>query len=84
MPPRFRAESPALLKIVPLDALTAIHHRRSGQSHLVLDPVPRILAILGRRDMTLEDLAAQLGVTEMEALGARLEELVATGLVARQ
>lgn len=81
--PTYRAEPAALLRIVELDALTAIYHRRSGQTHLVVEPVPTILGGLQGRDATLEMLADDLGVAPEEhaALEARLVELVATGLV---
>ncbi|MDB5699834.1 MAG: HPr-rel-A system PqqD family peptide chaperone [Sphingomonadales bacterium] len=81
---RYRADPPALLQIVPLDSLTAIYHRRSGQTHLVAEPVPEILAALGEGG-DLTDILAQLGLQDApdarEALAARLDEMIATGLV---
>lgn len=79
---------PETLKIVHLDSFTAVFHRASGITHLVTSPVPEILAALGEAGMTRADLMARLSVdyvlgdAEEGSLDARLEELVATGLVA--
>lgn len=77
-------------RIVALDGLTAVYHRASGATHVVGEPVPEILAALGDEALTLDQLLARLqgdydiaddgGVT---ALRARLDELVALGLVTR-
>jgi PqqD family protein of HPr-rel-A system len=83
----YRADPPDGLRIVPLDSLTAIYHRASGQTHVVAEPMPQILAALGPGDADLPDLILRLGVTDTAETRAllteRLEELVATGLVAR-
>ena len=79
-----RAES---LSIVHLDSFTAVYHRASGITHLITAPAPEILAALGEAGMTFaaltDRLAAdyELGDTEGAALAARLDELVAAGLV---
>ena len=79
-----RAES---LRIVHLDSFIAVYHRSSGITHLITAPAPEILATLGEAGMTFatltEKLAAdyELGDTDGAALAARLEELVAAGLV---
>lgn len=88
----YRAERPDQLRLVALDPLTAIHHRRSGATHLVAEPVPQILAALQEGEADLSVLAARLaerfdldphdGETQ-GALAARLEELAALGLVRR-
>ena len=72
------------LRIVRLDALTAIYHRSSGQTHIVADPIPQILGALANGAMTAEMLAEHLGVEsdERPGLEARLAELVGTGLIA--
>jgi PqqD family protein of HPr-rel-A system len=81
---RYRADPPAMLQIVQLDSLTAIYHRRSGQTHLVGEAVPEILLAL----TTVGDVSEILSRLDIEdspgargALRARLDELVATGLV---
>lgn len=78
----FRSAAPESLRAVPLDGLTILFHRASGQTHLVTEPVPDILAAL-QQPMTILDLLAHLGGEEGEraALEARVEELLATGLV---
>jgi PqqD family protein of HPr-rel-A system len=72
---------------VPLDRLTALYHRRSGQTHLVAVPVPDVLAALGGRALDVPAILDALGIDEdaesRAALTARLEEMVETGLVAR-
>ncbi|WP_336298344.1 HPr-rel-A system PqqD family peptide chaperone [Sphingomonas sp. QA11] len=79
-----RAES---LRIVHLDTFVAVYHRTSGITHLITAPAPEILATLGEAGMTLAALADRLaedydlGDTDAAALAARLEELVAAGLV---
>lgn len=75
------------LLAVPLDEFTAIFHRPSGTTHLLTAPAPEILAALAEapstRDALLERLADIYDVEgDREALGARLDELVAAGLVA--
>jgi PqqD family protein of HPr-rel-A system len=75
--------------MVPLDALTAVYHRTSGQSHLVAAPVPEILAALEGAPATLAELLDRLAARydlvdpDGEALAARIEELEALGLVQR-
>lgn len=75
-------------KAVPLDDFTAIYHRASGITHLVTAPVPELLEVLGEEAADLKEVEARLAATfELEdeaALAARLEELVAAGLVIRR
>ena len=77
-------------KAVTLDGLSAIYHRASGATHVVAEPVPQILAALGSDRLTMAELLAQLGADydlggDAEvALLARLDELVALGLVIRR
>jgi PqqD family protein of HPr-rel-A system len=83
----WRAADPASLIAVPIDGLTALYHRPSGQTHLLAEPVPEILAALSGEALTLADLRAALAAAhDLEgddaALLARLEELVGSGLVA--
>uniref|UniRef100_UPI0035CA2239 HPr-rel-A system PqqD family peptide chaperone n=1 Tax=uncultured Sphingomonas sp. TaxID=158754 RepID=UPI0035CA2239 len=80
-----RAES---LDIVHLDSFAAVYHRASGITHLLTAPAPEILATLGEAGMTramlLERLAIDfaLGDGDAAVLRERLDELVASGLVA--
>ncbi|MFM9976786.1 MAG: HPr-rel-A system PqqD family peptide chaperone [Sphingomonadaceae bacterium] len=74
------------LKAVELDTLTAIYDRRSGQTHVVVSPVPEILeALLFPR--TLGGLIAALGADDDDATRAilteRLKELRDIGLIDR-
>lgn len=79
-----RAET---LRIVHLDSFTAIYHRASGLTHLVTAPAPEVLAALGEAGRTHADLLDRLatdyalGDGDTAALSARLDELVACGLV---
>lgn len=87
--PLFVADSPGNMRLVELDGLTAIYHRRSGQTHIVSEPVPEILAALGKGPLTADALLARLSESadvsaDRAALAARLAELEATGLVERR
>jgi PqqD family protein of HPr-rel-A system len=83
----FRADPPGGLRIVPLDSLTAVYHRASGQTHVVAEPMPEILATLGVREADLPELIRRLALIDTadtrELLTERLDELIATGLVTR-
>lgn len=83
----YRMARPETLKIVHLDSFAAIYHRASGITHLVTAPAPEILATLGEAGLTRSTLLVrlamdyELGDADEAALLARLDELVATGLV---
>jgi PqqD family protein of HPr-rel-A system len=83
----YRVDPPENLRIAPLDSLTAIYHRASGQTHVVAEPVPELLAALGKGACDVATLAVRLGLGASDqthaVLAERLDELVATGLVAR-
>ncbi len=85
--PRYRAPAADALRIVPLDDLSAVYHRASGQTHVVAPPVPEILALLAGRAMTAGEVLVALAEAydlpdgDEGAVVARLDELVATGLV---
>jgi PqqD family protein of HPr-rel-A system len=85
--PVYRAAAPDVLRIVPLDTFTAIYHRASGITHLVAPPAPEILTALGASGLTMAGLIARLTQdydlldADETALAARLDELVAAGLV---
>lgn len=86
----YRAASPDGLIVAPVDLLTAIYHRASGQTHLMASPAPEILDALGQGALDADALLARLRAdydlvdADPAALAARLDELVATGLVERQ
>jgi len=77
------------LRIVPLDAMTLIYHRASGQTHVVASPVPELIEILDETPCDVAPLLArladrfELGDPDPEALTARLDELADVGLVIR-
>lgn len=87
---RYRSAPADELALVPLDALTAVYDRRSGQTHLLAAPLPELLMTLGTRDWTLAafcaELEAQFDFAEGDGdagavVAARLAELAALGLV---
>ncbi len=82
---RYVAEPDEGLIRVPLDSLTALYHRRSGQTHIVAAPVPEILDALAGAALDLAAILAKLGIDDdAEAraiLGERLNELIESGLV---
>lgn len=84
-----RSDAEALL-VCALDDLTLLYHVRSGQTHMVISPVPEILARMeGGAPLTAaalhDDLAHDydLGPRDkaVEAIAAHLETLAALGLV---
>ena len=84
---RYARVPAAEIAVVPLDDFTAIYHRASGITHLVTSPVPELLEVLGEEALELNEIEARLATTfdveEGGALAARLDELVAVGLVIR-
>lgn len=86
---RYQAAPKETLRIVPLDTLTLIYHRASGITHIVDSPVPEILEALAEKPLSETDLLARLAErfdlvdAHPAALAARLDELIATGLVER-
>ena len=81
----YHADPPDAVRIVVLDSLTAIYHRRSGQTHVVSEPVPEILQALQDGAADAVTLAERLGVAVHghAALAARLDEMIVPGLVWR-
>ncbi|VVT14069.1 conserved hypothetical protein [Sphingomonas sp. EC-HK361] len=81
----YRAAPPDALVSITLDILTAIFHRPSGTTHLVIAPAPEILAALAEAplsaDALLARLAADYDLGEIDALSERLAELIDAGLV---
>ena len=84
---RYRAPADAALLTAELDAFTAVFHRPSGITHLLVSPAPEILALLAETALDLDMLLVQLGErydlgdASRDALAARLDELVTAGLV---
>jgi PqqD family protein of HPr-rel-A system len=84
---RYRADPPGALLHEPLDAFTAVFHRPSGATHLLVSPAPEILAALSGEALTIDALLArladayELADADRDALAERVRELVATGLV---
>ncbi len=84
----YRAAPLPSLLFEPLDDLTAVFHRASGITHLLASPAPEILQALqapATRAELLTRLSTAFDLAEADAaaLDARLEELVAAGLVER-
>jgi PqqD family protein of HPr-rel-A system len=88
----YRAESPDLLIVEPLDDMTLIYHRRSGITHMVTAPVPEILEAMGEEVVDIGAIAARLSLQfEIEAdaseviaiVDSRLADMLALGLVER-
>jgi PqqD family protein of HPr-rel-A system len=89
--PQYRAEPADQLLTVPLDAMTLIYQRRSGITHIVAQPVPEILAVMGDDVLDASRVAARLAAQfdidteDAEAVVAsRMEELASLGLVERR
>lgn len=83
----FSADPADGYKFVPLDGLTALYHVRSGQTHVLAEPAPEIIAAMAGQQHDVEALAGALGVEcspdNVAALAARLDELCEAGLVSR-
>jgi PqqD family protein of HPr-rel-A system len=87
----YRAEPKADRVIKALDSMSVIYQRRSGITHMVAEPVPQILAVMGDEPCDAALIAARLmaqfdlgDATEARAIiGERLEELAQLGLVER-
>ena len=82
---RWRA-APEALRFETLDALTAVYHRPSGQTHLLAEPAPQILRVLAE-PMDAATLMARLSAEfavegDPKELRARIEELAEAGLIA--
>ncbi|MBX9731693.1 MAG: HPr-rel-A system PqqD family peptide chaperone [Sphingomonas sp.] len=88
--PVYRSVSATTLRAVQLDELTLVYHRASGITHILAPPAPEILDALAPEALTGTALLARLGDeydlgdADSAALLARLDELVAAGLVERR
>jgi PqqD family protein of HPr-rel-A system len=86
--PLYIADPQDEVKAVPLDGLTAVFHRPSGNTHLLAPPAPQILEALAGSAADAEGLLVRIADRfeiegGAEALAARLAELEAAGLVRR-
>lgn len=84
---RYRAPDAAALVATDLAPFTALFDRRSGITHILASPAPEILTALTEPmtiDMLLAVLAREYDLADPDpaALAVRLDELVASGLVA--
>lgn len=87
----YKAEPADQLLVEPLDAMTLIYQRRSGITHIVAEPVPEILAVMGDDVVSAGEVAARLArafdlgaADAVDVVAVRLEELAQLGLVERQ
>lgn len=78
--------APDHLTAVPLDTFTAVFHRPSGQTHLLVEPAPQILAALSEpldEAELLERLSVEFDIVDdPAALSERVRELAEAGLIA--
>lgn len=89
---RYRRDADDAVVVRPLDDISLLYHRPSGQTHMMVSPVPEIWAALdadAAMDVAaLHDRLAQsfeLGEADAAhaAIARHLEELAALGLVRR-
>ena len=65
--------------------MTAVYDRRSGQTHLVAEPIAELLGLVANGGATVTELASRLDLGGDEAvLTDRLDELAAAGLIERR
>ena len=88
---RYKAEPAAMLLVQPLDAMTAVYHRRSGITHIVSEPVPEILQVMAGETLTCGEIVARLraafdfdGADAEKLVAARLDEMASLGLLEQQ
>lgn len=87
--PLYRAEPPDALLVQPLDDLTLLYHRPSGQTHMVMSPVPEILDTLreGAADAAtvhrrlMRDFDAGPAEEVLPVIAAHLDEMERLGVV---
>jgi PqqD family protein of HPr-rel-A system len=87
---RFVADPPEAVRSVALETLTALYHRPSGTTHILAPPAPQILEALSDRPGDAGEILQRMGEKfdlsaddAPAAIGARLAELEAAGLVRR-
>lgn len=91
MTQKYRAPAKDDLVWHDLDSMTLLYHRPSGITHMLADPAPAIIEVMGQSEVTAAEIASRLtalfdvdtGVDAEDIVIARLEELSALGLVSR-
>ena len=88
--PVYRADPADARVAVKLEALVALFHIPSGTTHMLVSPAPEILDALAQGPADADTVLARLRTAyDVEApdmigaVGARLTELEASGLVSR-
>ncbi len=83
----YRADGADAYVSVDLDGLTALFHRRSGATHVLAEPAPQIVELLGSEARDADGLLKALNIAaddEARAIiAARLDELEGVGLISR-
>jgi PqqD family protein of HPr-rel-A system len=87
----YRAEPDDALLVRPLDDLALFYHRPSGQTHMVVSPVPEILAALREGEADAATIGGRLARDfdlgppdeATAAIAAHLDEMAALGVVRR-
>ncbi len=85
---QYRAEPASDYILRSLDDVTLVYHRRSGQTHIVVSPVPEILAALTGDISSTAEIVARLSHDydlgdphdALAAVQTHLDEMVALGL----
>ncbi|ASK87501.1 HPr-rel-A system PqqD family peptide chaperone [Sphingorhabdus sp. SMR4y] len=91
MTQKYRAAPAGDLIWHDLDSMTLLFHRPSGITHMLADPAPAIIAVMGDAPLSTTEITARLSAqfdieSEVDAENivlARLQELSALGLVSR-
>ena len=84
----YRGAPSAAWTAVELEPFTAVSHRPSGTTHLLVEPAPQLLKLLAGEALSFEMLVRRLADAfdlpdlNERALQARLAELIEAGLVA--
>ena len=92
MTPKYRAGPKDDLIWHGLDSMTLLFHRPSGITHMLADPAPALLEVMDTGLLTAAEIATRLkarfdaesGADTDDIIRARLEELAALGLIARE
>jgi PqqD family protein of HPr-rel-A system len=84
--PLYAAPPADHLIAAPLDGLTALYHRMSTMTHVLVEPAPQIISALQGTSLSVSDLLKALDLSDADApvLTERLQELEASGLVVRR
>lgn len=82
---RYRADPPDARSGRTIGGMTILYHRPSGQTHMLTDPGPTLIALLAEEALEPCEVAARLGLAGDAAaerlVAERLEELAAAGLL---